>query len=447
MPDHAAGRTTDRPARGLFPAVPAYAGAGHRSRRIAPVYSPPMLDGRVDDARLRVAMIGGGRGAFIGAVHRAAMRLAGGFHLCAGALSSDPQRAVAGAADVGIPRGRASGDWRSLLASESARPADDRARLVVIVTPNHLHHAPADAALRAGFDVVVDKPLATTSADALDLARRACATGRLLAVTYNYTGYPMIRAARTLVRDGALGTIRKVLVEYHQGWLSRPVEQDGQKQAAWRTDPAQAGVGGAIGDIGSHAENLVGFVTGLEIASLSAMTRAFVPGRRLDDDANVFLRFHGGAGGVLIASQICTGQRNDLVLRLWGTKGGLEWRHDAPETLILRREGGSEEHLHRADPALPSEAAHASSLPAGHPEGFLDAFANLYRGIARTLRGGHDPLLPGGVDGAKGVRFIECVAASAARDGAWTEVPPVPHDLSPGPSRDLQTGSAPGVTR
>jgi len=378
---------------------------------------------------LRMAMAGGGRGSFIGGVHRAAARLTGEIAFTAGALSSDPHRAIESGRELGLADDRIYRDWQSMLEDEAAKPPNDRIDFVAIVTPNAAHFEIAAEALRRGFHVICDKPLTTRTEDARTLVKLAEQTRRVVAVTYNYSGYPMVRAARQLVRSGRLGEIRKVLVEYHQGWLSQPIEREGQKQAAWRTDPTQAGAGGAIGDIGTHGEHLLRFVTGLEIESLSALTHTFVPGRRLDDDANVMMRLSGGAIGVLIASQICTGQRNGLVLRVWGTKAGLEWQQETPNHLVLRPDGEPEQILHRGEAYLPPSAA--SFLPPGHPEAFLDAFASIYRGAAARMRGG-DGECPDAADGLRGVQFMHAVLESSRRGSAWLEPgTPLTDDFTP----------------
>lgn len=381
--------------------------------------------------RLRLAMVGGGRDAFIGAVHRHAVALDGQFELVAGALSSTPERALASGRDLGLAESRSHPTWQALLDDECRRGADDRIDAVVIVTPNHLHHAVAAAFVDAGFHVVCDKPLVHTSAQADDLVARVARRGTAFAVTYNYTGYPMVRQAREMVAAGALGTIRKVIVEYHQGWLATRLEARDHKQAGWRTDPAKSGIAGAIGDIGSHAENLMTSVTGLEIESLCADLTAFVPGRRLDDDGNLLLRFEGGARGVLIASQIEAGQENDLRLRVFGERGLLDWRQEAPNELIHAPIDAPKMILTRNSPWLSEPARRACRLPAGHPEAFIEAFANLYLGVAADIRlrqSSGRPATQAEADyprieaGARGVRFIEAAVASAASTQKWTSM-------------------------
>ena len=379
--------------------------------------------------KLRYAMVGGGRDAFIGAVHRHAMALDGLYEFVAGALSSSPDRARASGRDLGLADARNHGSWQALLEDELKRPAGERIDVVSIVTPNHVHYEVACAFVDAGFHVVCDKPLVHTSAQADDLVARVATQRTAFAVTYNYTGYPMVRQAREMVRSGAIGPIRKVIVEYHQGWLATQLEATTNKQADWRTDPARSGIAGAIGDIGSHAENLVATVTGLQIESLCADLTTFVPGRRLDDDGNLLLRFTNGARGVLIASQIETGNENDIRLRVFGECGMLDWRQEDPNHLIHAPIDGPRMILTRNSPWLSDAAKRACRLPAGHPEAFIEAFANLYVGVATDI---HARLADGApaslaeadypriADGARGVRFIEKTVASAASAQKWT---------------------------
>lgn len=381
--------------------------------------------------RLRYAMVGGGQGAFIGAVHRKAMALDGQYELVAGALSSTPARARASGRELGLADERNHADWQALLADELRRPRGERIDLAVVVTPNHLHFPVARAFVEAGFHVVCDKPLVHTSAQAAELAAAVHAQGTVFGVTYNYGGYPMVRQAREMVRAGELGTIRKVVVEYNQGWLATRLEAEGNKQAAWRNDPAQSGGAGALGDIGSHAENLVATVTGLELESLCADLSALVPGRALDDDANMLLRFRGGARGVLVASQVNTGLENGLRLRVSGTLGTIEWWQEEPNRLTHFPLDGPPRLLTRGAPWLHPAALRAGRIPPGHPEGFIEAFANVYLGVAEAIRAHAegrpaDPLLadyPGVQAGARGVRFIEAVLASARGTQKWTPVP------------------------
>ena len=373
-------------------------------------------------------MVGGGRDAFIGAVHRKAMALDGQIELVAGALSSSPEKARASGRDLGLSDDRNHGDWQSLLADELQRAPQERIDFVSIVTPNHVHFPVAQAFAEAGFHVVCDKPLVHTRAQADALVATVKKQGTVFGVTYNYTGYPMVRQAREMVRSGQLGELRKVVVEYNQGWLASQLEDTGNKQADWRTDPARSGAAGAIGDIGSHAENLVASVTGLEIESLCADLSALVPGRLLDDDGSLLLRFKGGVRGVLIASQINTGLENDLRLRISGALGTLEWRQERPSELLHLPHDGPKRILTRGSPWLCESAQRASRLPAGHPEGFIEAFANIYGGVVADIRArlaglAADPLAadyPRVEDGARGVRFIERTVASSASEAKWT---------------------------
>ncbi len=375
--------------------------------------------------RLRYGMVGGGEGAFIGAVHRHAMALDHRYALEAGALSSTPDKARRSGAALGLPDDRNYPTWEAMLEGELARPAEERIDLVVIVTPNHVHYPVAKAFADAGIHVVSDKPLVHTSEQADDLVATVARTGVVFGVTYNYTGYPMVKEARALIRDGAIGALRKVIVGYHQGWLATKLEDEGAKQAEWRTDPARSGAAGAIGDIGSHAENLVATVTGLEIEAICADLTTFVPGRRLDDDGNLLLRFAGGAKGVLVASQIEIGHENDLVLQVYGETGALTWRQEDPNALWHAPLDAPVRLLRRGNGYLGADAQRFTRLPAGHPEAFFEAFANVYREIAEAIERhgrGEDPTgdYPTVTDGARGVRFIERTVASAASDQKWT---------------------------
>jgi len=375
--------------------------------------------------RLRYGMVGGGEGAFIGAVHRHAMALDHRYELAAGALSSTPEKARRSGAALGLPDDRNYPTWEAMLEGELKRPEGERIDLVVIVTPNHVHYPVAKAFAEAGINVVSDKPLVHTTAQAEDLVATARRTGVVFAVTFNYTGYPMVKEARAMVRRGDLGALRKVVVGYHQGWLATKLEDAGAKQAEWRTDPARSGAAGAIGDIGSHAENLVSTVTGLELEAICADLTTFVPGRRLDDDGNLLLRFKGGAKGVLIASQVEIGHENDLVLQVYGEEGALTWRQEDPNYLWFAPLEGPVRLLRRGNPYLGEAAQRASRLPSGHPEAFLEAFANVYAEVADAIlrrERGEDTAgdYPTVEDGARGVRFIERTVQSAASDVKWT---------------------------
>jgi predicted dehydrogenase len=378
---------------------------------------------------LRYAMVGGGRGAFIGAVHRQAMALDGQMRLVSAALSSQPDKALASGRDLGLPDERIHVSWQALLADELKRPPHERIHLVAIVTPNDLHHPVAKAFTEAGFHVVCDKPLVHTSAQAADLVQAAQRARTVFGVTYNYTGYPMVRHAREMVREGAIGKIHKVIVEYRQGWLAPQLERG--DDGAWRTDPARSGPGGTLSDVGTHAEHLMATVTGLTIESLCAELSTFIPGRRLDDDVSVLLRFTNGARGVLMASQVETGCENDIRLRVFGSQGALDWRQEDPNHLVHSPLNAPRRILTRGSPGLSAAAQHATRLPSGHPEAFIEAFANVYRGVAADIQArlAHRAASPVEADyptlaeGARGIRFVETVIASSAAGGRWTPMP------------------------
>ncbi|WP_293997000.1 Gfo/Idh/MocA family protein [Sphaerotilus sp.] len=375
--------------------------------------------------RLRLGMVGGGQGAFIGAVHRIAARLDDDWELVAGALSSDPERARASGAELRIDPARCYSDFREMARAEAARRADGSGiDAVAIVTPNHLHFPVACAFIEAGIHVICDKPLTTNLADAQHLQALVRQHGVRLALTHNYTGYPLIRAARALVAAGELGDVRIVQVEYAQDWLAQPLEDSGQKQAAWRTDPALAGPAGCLGDVGTHAAQLAEFVTGQSPQQLSAELTTFVPGRRVDDHVQVQLRYASGARGMLWASQVATGEENHLRLRVYGTKAALHWDQESPNELTWHPAGQPAQRLTRGMASLPAVAAAATRTPGGHPEGYLEAFAQLYRDFASDLRDLARPAsVPGVDDGVRSLAFVETVLASASRDGAWTDLP------------------------
>ena len=377
--------------------------------------------------RLRLGMVGGGQGAFIGAVHRIAARLDDRYELVAGAFSSDPGRGRASAAELGVSHERAYGSYAEMAAAEAAR--GDGIDIVAIVTPNHLHHGPATAFLEAGIHVICDKPLTTTLADALDLAETVRRTGLVFGLTHNYTGYPMVRQAREMVLAGKLGAIRVVQVEYPQDWLSEKIEDAGHKQAAWRTDPKQAGPAGSVGDIGTHAHNLATFITGLELTELCAELTTFVPGRALDDNAHMLLRFDGGARGHLWVSQVAPGNENGLNIRIYGETGGIYWRQDHPDYLHYSPLGEPPRALTRGGAGAGPAAARVTRVPPGHPEGYLEGFANIYSDIAEVVTArleGRDPDpgardFPSVEDGVRGVKFIEAAVESSARGGVWVD--------------------------
>lgn len=376
--------------------------------------------------KLRYAMVGGGRDAFIGAVHRKAAALDGQIELVAGALSSNPDKAHASGRDLFLADDRNHGSWQDLLADELNRSPEERIDFVTIVTPNHLHYPVALAFVEAGFNVVCDKPLVHTPAQAQMLVDAVARQNTVFGVTYNYTGYPMVRQMREMVRSGLIGDVRKVIVEYHQGWLATAVEATGNKQALWRTDPAQSGLAGALGDIGSHAENLLTSVTGLEVEAICADLGTLGAGRTLDDDVNLLLRLRGGVRAVLVASQICVGCENDLRLRVFGSTGTLDWRQEQPNQLWHAPLGDSARLLTRGSEGLCDAATQATRLPSGHPEGFIEAFANIYLGVAADIRarlGGNQAAAadyPRVEDGARGVYFINKVLASAHSQEKWT---------------------------
>ena len=390
-----------------------------------------MVSGKSEEAffprKLHMGMVGGGRDAFIGAVHRRAAMLDGAVDLVAGCFSSTPAKSKASAKDLYVPDDRAYGTWEEMLSSESKLPEGERIDFVSVVTPNHMHYPISKAFVEAGFNVVCDKPMVHTVEQAMDLVRAVRENGVTFAVTYNYTGYPMVKQARHLVATGALGKVTKVIVEYPQGWLLDRIESDGQKQAVWRTDPARSGVSGCIGDIGSHCENLVSYVTGLHLESICADLTAYAPGRELDDDGNILLRFKGGAKGILTASQVCPGQENSLSIRVWGTKAGLEWHQENPNYLFVRSNDGPEMIYKRGNAYLCEAATAASRIPAGHPEAFIEAFANVYKDFTDTVRAkimGIEPSeimldFPTVVDGARGVFFINKAVESSASDIKW----------------------------
>jgi predicted dehydrogenase len=383
----------------------------------------------VTGRKLRFGMVGGGRGAFIGAVHRIAAQMDGQAELVAGAFSSDPQRSRDSAADLFVAADRAYGSYQEMAIAEAARPPGERLDFVVIVTPNDQHFPAATLFLEHGFNVVCDKPVTLTLAEARALRETVARSGKAFVLTHNYIGNAMVKQARALVRGGALGTLRKVVVEYSQGWLASDIESSGHKQASWRTDPARSGAAGCMGDIGTHAENLARYVTGLRIAELCADLTTFVPGRRLDDDGNLLLRFEGGARGVLHSSQIAVGEENKLSLRVYGSEASLEWQQEHPNELIVKYPDRPREILRRGNGYVGEDAQRVTRIPAGHPEGYLEAFANLYReafrAIAAEVAGEPPPDdldLPGIDDGVAGMAFIEAAVASARQGAVWVPI-------------------------
>jgi len=408
--------------------------SGPLGRGNAPVFSLVKLHlhHHLMSRKIRYAMIGGGRGAFIGAVHRIAANIDGQIELVAGAFSSDAAKSKASGEDFFLDPSRVYGSYEELVKKEAALPADQRIDFIAIVTPNHVHFPAAKAALEGGFHVLSDKPATFNLAEAKQLAAIVKKTGLLYGLTHNYTGYPLVKEARELIAAGKLGKIRKVVVEYPQGWLATKIEASGQKQAAWRTDPKRSGAAGCIGDIGTHAENLAEYITGLQISELAADLTAFVKGRKLDDDGNVLLRFKGGAKGVLHSSQISVGEENNLNIRVYGEKGGLEWHQREPNTLLLKWLDQPMQVYRTANGYLGKAALAAGRTPPSHPEGYLEAFANIYKNFAFAIRARlekkklakDDPALdfPKIEDGVRGMAFIEAVVASSKKNAAWTKL-------------------------
>ena len=382
--------------------------------------------------KLRYGMIGGGRGAFIGAIHRLAAQMDGQAELVSGAFSSDAARSKDSGADLFLNPARVYGSYAEMAAAESARPAGDRLDFIVIVTPNHQHFPPSKLFLEAGFNVVCDKPVTFDLKEAKALQKIVAKSGKIFALTHNYTGNVMVKQARELVRAGKLGAIRKIVVEYPQGWLATALEKTGQKQAGWRTDPKRSGAAGCIGDIGTHAENLARYITGLGIESLCADLTTFVPGRLLDDDGNILVRYHGGAKGVLHASQISVGEENNLNIRVYGTKAGLEWRQEHPNQLVVKYPDKPAETWGRGNGYISPAAARFTRTPSGHPEGYLEAFGNIYKDVFRAIRAevsGKKPPkdldFPTIADGVEGMAFIETVVKSSKAGAKWIKFPRV----------------------
>ena len=387
------------------------------------------------DRTLKMGMVGGGPGAFIGDVHRRAALLDGGVELVAGAFASDRERSQEKGRELLLDPARVYGSLDEMVARELTLPMGERVDFVSIVTPNHLHFPMASALLEAGIHVVCDKPMTFDVAEARRLKGVVERSGCVFALTHNYTGYPMVKLARDLVRKGELGRVRKIVAEYPQGWLATPLERTGMKQADWRTDPARSGAAGCIGDIGTHAENLAEYVTGLRITALAADLTTFVDGRRLDDDdGSVLVRFESGARGVLFASQVSVGEENGLAIRVYGERRGLRWRQETPNTLQVTSLDGPEETWSRGNgyvAEMSPAAARATRLPAGHPEAFYEAFANIYANACDTIRARilgeePDPLaldFPTVDDGLRGMLFIETVVVSAGSAEKWTPMP------------------------
>lgn len=373
--------------------------------------------------KLKMGMVGGGPDAFIGEVHRKAANLDGHIELVCGAFSSSPEKSRVAGESLGLSPHRIYGSFAEMFRKEKNLPGDMRMDFVSIVTPNHVHYAPAKLALENGFHVVMDKPMTLTSAEARKLTALAKKKKLQLALTHTYTGYPMVKEARNLVASGKLGAIRKVYVEYTQGWLATLLEDTGNKQAGWRTDPKRSGIGGAIGDIGTHAANLAEYITGNRIESLCAQLNRIVKGRKLDDDASMLLKFNKGASGVLIATQVAVGEENNLSIRVYGERGGLEWRQEEPNTLIMKWPDRPREYFRTGLDYLSSAAKANTRTPSGHPEGYIEAFANIYRNFYRAVTdrsGDYD--FPSGIDGVRGMAFIEAAIRSSLAKQRWASI-------------------------
>ena len=377
--------------------------------------------------KIKLGMVGGGEGAFIGEVHRIAARMDERFHLCAGALCSDPERSLKSALDLGLPEDRSYSDYKEMAISESQR--DDGINFVSIVTPNHLHHPIAKAFLEVGINVICDKPMTMNSEEAQELIDISESSDLIFAVTYNYSGYPLIREAREIIKKGDLGSIRIIKVEYIQDWLTEPIENTGQKQASWRVDPKKSGIGGSIGDIGTHAFHLAHFVTQQLPNKISADLSCFVEGRELDDNAHILMRYESGAKGMIWSSQVAPGNENNLKIQIYGEKGGLIWQQENPNELILNLLNQPSKRLTRGSSFVGDQSARLTRIPAGHPEGYLEGFANIYREVADEFSAkisgkpiSKDILYPTSKEGLYGVSFIEAAIESNSKDSVWTDL-------------------------
>ena len=377
--------------------------------------------------KIKLGMVGGGEGAFIGEVHRIAARMDERFHLCAGALCSDPERSLKSALDLGLPEERSYSDYKEMAISESQR--DDGINFVSIVTPNHLHHPIAKAFLEVGINVICDKPMTMNSEEAQELIDISECSDLIFAVTYNYSGYPLIREAREIIKKGELGSIRIIKVEYIQDWLTEPIESTGQKQASWRVDPKKSGIGGSIGDIGTHAFHLAHFVTQQLPNKISADLSCFVEGRELDDNAHILMRYESGAKGMIWSSQVAPGNENNLKIQIYGEKGGLIWQQENPNELILNLLNQPSRRLTRGSSFVGDQSARLTRIPAGHPEGYLEGFANIYREVADEFSAkisgkpiSKDILYPTSKEGLYGVSFIEAAIESNSKDSVWTDL-------------------------
>lgn len=379
--------------------------------------------------KIRMGMLGGGPGSFIGPVHRMAANLDGLIELVCGCFSSNPEKSAQTGKELCLPENRIYTSYQEMIEKEAQLPEGERMDFISIVTPNHVHYAPAAMAMEAGFHVALDKPITFSLDEAKSLAEISARTGKRLLLTHTYSGYPLVKEARFRVKRGDLGKIRRVYVEYPQGWLSTDCAAV-NKQAAWRVDPTRSGKAGCMGDIGTHAFHLANYITGLKPVELCAELNSFVPDRLLDDDGTVFIRYEGGARCLLSASQVCAGVENGLYIRIYGEKGGLEWRQDSPNTMIFRPAEGAAEMIRTSTPGIESPAAqHNSRVPGGHPEGFIEAFANLYRNFALTLIADADNETPSEhvldfpsvADGIEGMQFVDAVVSSSAQNAAWVK--------------------------
>jgi predicted dehydrogenase len=379
--------------------------------------------------KLKLGMIGGGQGAFIGAVHRIASRIDDEYELVCGAFSSDPEKAKASGIALGLPADRSYTSYKELIEKEKQLPENERVQVISIVTPNHVHFEPTKMALENGFHVILDKPMTFSLAEAKELEKVVKASGKRFCLTHTYTGYPMVKEAKQIVKQNRLGAIRKIYVEYPQGWLSTYLEGSDQKQAAWRTDPGKSGIAGAMGDIGTHVFNLAEYISGLQVTKMCADINIVVEGRKLDDDGAVLLKFNNGASGVLTASQIAAGDENNVKIRVYGEKGGLEWQQDIANTLLVKWLDKPAEIMRTGGGYVSSFTSHNTRTPAGHPEAYLEAFANLYRNFALSIKAdmaGKTPTpeeldYPGIEEGVRGMAFVENVIASGKSDKKWTE--------------------------
>jgi predicted dehydrogenase len=379
--------------------------------------------------KLKLGMIGGGQGAFIGAVHRIASRIDDEYELVCCAFSSDPEKAKASGIAVGLPASRSYISYKELIEKKTRLPENERVQVISIVTPNHVHFEPTKMALENGFHVILDKPMTFSLAEAKELEKVVRASGKRFCLTHTYTGYPMVKEAKQIVKQNRLGAIRKISVEYPQGWLSTYLEGSDQKQAAWRTDPGKSGIAGAMGDIGTHVFNLAEYISGLQVTKMCADINIVVEGRKLDDDGAVLLKFNNGASGVLTASQIAAGDENNVKIRVYGEKGGLEWQQDIANTLLVKWLDKPAEIMRTGGGYVSSFASHNTRTPAGHPEGYLEAFANLYRNFALSIKAdmaGKTPTpeeldYPGIEEGVRGMAFVENVIASGKSDKKWTD--------------------------